>query len=136
LEAELQRIKNEAAAWIKDANALTKALRSGKDAATTIQRLSELHESIRQAESAATDLQAQIADARSQDFDANEVDRALESFDPVWDALTPQERAKAIHLLVERVDYDGAKGTIAVTFHPTGLQSLATELTKRQMGAA
>ena len=41
----------------KDANALTKALRVGKDATSTIQRLSALHENIRQAEAAIADLQ-------------------------------------------------------------------------------
>ena len=29
-----------------------------------------------------------------------------------------------MQLLVERVDYDGEKGTVSVTFHPTGIRSL------------
>jgi hypothetical protein len=28
---------------------------------------------------------------------------------------------------VARVDYDGAKGTMAITFHPLGLKTLARE---------
>lgn len=49
-------------------------------------------------------------------------------FDPVWDSLTPREQARVIHLLVERVDYDGATGKIAITFHPSGIKMLADEL--------
>jgi hypothetical protein len=30
-----------------------------------------------------------------------------------------------MQLLVERVDYDGEKGTVSVTFHPTGIGALA-----------
>jgi hypothetical protein len=31
-------------------------------------------------------------------------------------------------LLVSRVDYDGARGKVAITFHPLGLKTLAGEL--------
>jgi hypothetical protein len=30
-----------------------------------------------------------------------------------------------VRLLVARVDYDGEKGTLAITFHPLGLKTLA-----------
>ena len=46
-------------------------------------------------------------------------------FNPVWETLSPPEQARIIRLLVERVDYDGNKGTLAVTFRPSGIQSLA-----------
>jgi site-specific DNA recombinase len=29
---------------------------------------------------------------------------------------------------VERVDYDGAQGKVSITFHPTGIKTLAEEL--------
>ena len=37
-----------------------------------------------------------------------------------------------LRLLIERVDYDGEKGTVSVTFHPTGIKTLADELRRRQ----
>ena len=37
-----------------------------------------------------------------------------------------------IELLVERVDYDGAKGKVSITFHATGIKSLADELGKEK----
>ncbi len=45
-------------------------------------------------------------------------------FDPVWETLTPREQARVIRLLVQRVDYDGEKGTVSVTFHPAGIKTL------------
>jgi site-specific DNA recombinase len=53
---------------------------------------------------------------------------ALAQFEPVWEALPPHEQARLLGLLVERIDYDGAKGTLEITFHPTGIKTLADEL--------
>ena len=52
---------------------------------------------------------------------------ALASFAPVWEQLSPKEQARLIRLLVERVDYDGAAGDVAVTFRPGGIKALANE---------
>lgn len=59
--------------------------------------------------------------------DEREVVQALSLFDPVWDSLTPHEQARIVRLLVERVDYDGDSGSVAVTFRPTGIKMLAEE---------
>ena len=37
-----------------------------------------------------------------------------------------------VQLLVERVDYDGSQGKVAITFQPTGIQTLADELAQRK----
>lgn len=34
-----------------------------------------------------------------------------------------------MRLLVEGISYDGAAGTVALTFRPTGIQALAEEVT-------
>jgi hypothetical protein len=41
-----------------------------------------------------------------------------------------------VHLLVERVDYDGARGKVSITFHPTGIKTLARELASQQEQSA
>lgn len=53
---------------------------------------------------------------------------ALTLFDPVWDVLEPRERARIVHLLIDRVEYDGVKGEVTVTFHPLGISSPADEV--------
>jgi len=57
-----------------------------------------------------------------------EVGAACSLFDPLWETLNAREQARILHLLIERVDYDGPKGTVAITFHPTGIKTLAEEL--------
>ena len=60
--------------------------------------------------------------------DEREVARVLSLFDPVWETLSPREQVRIIRLRVQRVDYDGEKGTVSVTFHPAGIKTLADEL--------
>jgi site-specific DNA recombinase len=53
------------------------------------------------------------------------VAKALAEFDGVWAALTPKEQARLVGLLIESVEYDGAAGTVAITFHPAGIRALS-----------
>ena len=46
----------------------------------------------------------------------------------MWDGLKPREQARVLHLLIDHIDYDGEAGEIAITFHPTGISSLAHEV--------
>jgi hypothetical protein len=59
---------------------------------------------------------------------AADLDRALDTFDPMWLAATPSEQSATLRRVVERVAYDGAKKTVSITLKPTGLQSLIAEL--------
>ena len=52
---------------------------------------------------------------------------AIESFDPLWESLPPAHKEKLIHLLIERVEYDGADESISLTFHPTGIRTLTQQ---------
>ena len=54
--------------------------------------------------------------------DEDELAGAIEAFDPLWETLSPAERAHVIHLLVKQIEYDAAGETISVTFHPTGIE--------------
>ena len=53
----------------------------------------------------------------------------------VWETLSPAEQARILHLLIERVDYDGPNGKVAITFHPTGIKTLADELQPKEVAA-
>ncbi len=52
---------------------------------------------------------------------------ALASVAPASLGWTPEAQGLVVDLLVERVDYDGAKKTVVITFHPAGIQALAEE---------
>jgi site-specific DNA recombinase len=58
---------------------------------------------------------------------AAEARAALAALDPAGPALTPQAQARVVDLLVRRVDYDGARQAVAITFHPAAMQALAEE---------
>jgi len=64
-----------------------------------------------------------------------EVDATLEKFTPLWDALSPREQARVVQLLLQRVDYDGANGKVAVTFHAHGLKSLGQNCRQQEIVA-
>ncbi len=68
------------------------------------------------------------ARAEAPTVDEPDLRRALALFDPVWDALHAKEQARVLTLLIERVDYDGAAGTVEIAFRPTGIQALAEEV--------
>jgi hypothetical protein len=46
------------------------------------------------------------------------------------DALSPRDQARLVQALVEQVDYDGAKGTVSITYQPAGFENLATSFLK------
>ena len=74
----------------------------------------------------------QVQEVRRRRIDEEEARQALAAFDPVWQSLTPLEQGRLIGLLVQQVSYDGAKGNVAITFHPTSIRALADELSQRQ----
>lgn len=113
-EREINRIRAE----------MTKA---GTDAASNAHaatRLADLHERLRDAERRLTDLRDQAEWARRNLVTKSEVDSALDAFAPLWDALSPREQARVLRLLIRRVEYDGANGKVAVTFHANGIKAL------------
>ena len=102
----------------------------GKDGQAT-DRMADVQDRIRNAERRATEVREQILALSRELVDAREVGEACALFDPIWDTLSAREQARILHLLIERVDYDGPNGTVEITFHPTGIKTLADEL-KRQ----
>ena len=46
-------------------------------------------------------------------------------FDRWWQVLSPQDQGETLRGLVEKVDYDGRAGQLAITFRPGGFEALA-----------
>lgn len=94
---------------------------------TATDRVADLQDRIRAAEQRSTQIREELIAFERSLVDEKEVARALAVFDPVWETLTPREQIRVIRLLVERVDYDGEKGTVSVTFHPSGIKMLSLD---------
>ncbi len=86
----------------------------------TAARLGDLHERIRSSEERLAQIAAELKALETGRIDESAVRDALTEFDEVWENLAPKEQARVLRLLIERVDYDGAKGKVAITFRPGG----------------
>jgi len=98
-------------------------------------QLADLQDHMRQTEQRATVVREQIITLSREIIDTDEIAQACALFDPIWETLNPREQARIIHLLVESVCYDGKDESISITFHSTGIKTLAQELkeeTKRR----
>jgi site-specific DNA recombinase len=132
LEAEERGLAKNLCAWHREVTKLSAQFRPGEDNGELVGRLADLHERIGLVEGRVKQVRDQIKSVTSKLVGEEEAARALSAFDPVWGSLTPREQGRVIDLLVERVEYDGRAGTVAVTFRPTGIKALADELAEEQ----
>jgi site-specific DNA recombinase len=132
LETEERGLAKDLGAWHKEVGRLSAQFKPGEDNGELVGRLADLHERIGMVEGRVKQVREQIKAVTSQIIAEEDAARALSAFDPVWGTLTPREQARVVGLLVNRVEYDGAKQKVTVTFHPTGIKTLADELAERQ----
>ena len=95
----------------------------------TAARFAELQERIASGERRLTEVHEEVEQVRRDLIDEADVSQALAEFDPVWESLTPYEQGRLLHLLIERIDYDGQDDVISITFHASGIKALAHEFT-------
>ena len=99
---------------------------------SALARLADLQDRLRGGERRLTEVREEILAHQRQSLTEHEVELALQAFDPVWEALTPREQTRLVQLLVERVDFDGAKGKVSITFHANGIKNLAAEISAQR----
>jgi len=88
-------------------------------------RLADLNDRISTSEQRLDQVAREIEALQAGAIDQREAAEALRQFDPVRNQLAPREQARLLQLLVQRVEYDGAAGTVAITFHPEGFHAVA-----------
>jgi site-specific DNA recombinase len=94
---------------------------------TATDRMADLLDRIRGVEQRLAEIREESATLGRDLIDEKEAARAMAAFDPVWETLTLREQGRVLRLLIQRVDYDGDKSTVSVTFHPTGIEMLSRE---------
>ncbi len=107
---------------------------AGQGGAATA-RMADLQDRIRTTERQATEVRERIIALERELVDALEVASVMAMFDPVWETLSPREQARILHLLIERVEHDGPNGKVSITFHPTGIKTLAEDLKGQEVMA-
>jgi hypothetical protein len=90
-------------------------------------RLADLEAQVRAGEARLAAIAGELAALGNREIDGGDVAHALRQFTGITQALTPAEREHLVHLLVERVVFDGAKSSIAITFRHTGIKTLSEE---------
>jgi site-specific DNA recombinase len=128
LEGERQRLQAELLSRQAEAKRLLAAVGEGRRDGTMVgSRLTELDAEIATLERRITTVRQELLTLEAEHVEADDLRTALAMFDPVRDHLTPQEQARVTQLLIESVAYDGPAGTVAITFRPLGIRTLAAE---------
>jgi site-specific DNA recombinase len=127
LQSELTVLGRDLAHWNNELFEVSQA--TTRPHATA--RLADLQERIASAERRMTEVRDQLAVASSTHIDEGEVTEALAKFDDVWSILTPREQTRIVELLIERIDYDGSTGNIAIKFRQDAVPLLAKDINSR-----
>jgi site-specific DNA recombinase len=97
----------------------------GDRTSVTLDLLADLNERVCRAESRLLDLHARVAELDQQNVTRADVDAAFADFDNVWSELSPREQARLLNLLIASVEFDGTDSSLAVTFQPSNIRTLA-----------
>jgi site-specific DNA recombinase len=96
---------------------------SASPAATA--RLADLNDRVANAQRRLAEVAERTAGLERERIEEGDVAAALADFDNVWGGLSPREQGRLLSLLVAKVDYDAGAGTIAVSFHASGIKALS-----------
>jgi site-specific DNA recombinase len=90
-------------------------------------RLGELEEQLRVGEAKLAELTREEEAIRSAEITEGDVARVLGSFRTLFESMPPPHRARSMELLLEQVTYDREKGSVSISFHPSGIKTLSQE---------
>jgi site-specific DNA recombinase len=132
LAAERRGLDHDLSRWNAEVHTLVQEAAASGNSAAVLPRLADLQERVLEAQKRAAQLKEEISAAGDELVSEDDIRRALSEFDPLWASLTPQEQTRIVQLLVERVDYDAVRSKVSITFHPSGIRTLAEELAGQQ----
>jgi site-specific DNA recombinase len=125
LALERDQIQSALQTLSQEMSALARTVSSpGPEAKAATDRLAETHERAAELNRQLTELQQTEAAADLRGVNADELQRALANFSPLWEHMTSWEQEKFIRALVEEVSYDGTAGVVTVGFRSTGIKEL------------
>ncbi len=134
LEAEGHALEHDLTRWQGELHLLSGQLRPGHDNGALVARLAELQGRVALIAGRVQKVRAQVRAVHEGLLEQGQAAQALALFDPLWQQLPPAEQARVLGLLVRRVDYDGARGKLSITFQTDGIKALADEWAGRQEG--
>ena len=127
LDEESQRLRDEQRSLtrqIRDDHASLQAMAANSNIVGHLSALTDIRSRIETADYRSQQIGQELATLGASAIDPTQIQQVLTSFDTLWESLPPREQVRLVHLLVERVSFDGPGENVAITFHPTGLMSL------------
>lgn len=95
----------------------------------------DIQDQIREKEQRVSEVVDEMTSVSSLLIDESDVRDALGRFKEVWTALSPAEKAKAIHQIVDSIQYDGHSKELSISYHPIGIRTFNQEQQSKE-GAA
>jgi hypothetical protein len=95
----------------------------------------DIQDQIREKEQRVSETVDEMSSLSSLMIDESDVRESLGRFDEVWVALSPAEKAKAIHQIVDSIQYNGHSKELSITYHPIGIRTFNQEQQSKK-GAA
>jgi site-specific DNA recombinase len=105
-------------------NLLDAVAQGGGGTPALLERLGEVTGDLGALAGRVEEVRGELAALDSQVMDEADLRAALEGFDPAWDQLFPQERARILSVLLDAVIYDGKRGEVSLKFRPGGVRML------------
>jgi site-specific DNA recombinase len=126
-ELECKRVKDEQkslARQMREDHAKLQAIVANPNIASNLSGLSEIQSRLETADRRSQQITSDLAAIEAQRIDDEQIKEVLIGFDNLWQTLPPKEQVRLVRLIVESVSFDGPRGNVAITFHPTGLKTL------------
>jgi site-specific DNA recombinase len=87
----------------------------------------DIQDQIREKEQRVSEIVDEMTSVSSLMIDESDVRESLGQFHEFWAALSPVERAKAIHQIVDSIQYDGHSKELSISYHPIGIRTFSQE---------
>jgi len=87
----------------------------------------DIQDQIREGEQRLSEIVDEMTSVSSLMIDESDVCESLGRFQEVWAALSPAEKAKAIHQIVDSIQYDGHSKELSISYHPIGIKTFSQE---------
>ncbi len=131
LTSELRRARANAKRLNAERDNLLQAVqKGGKDVPALVETLRTAEQTAGEADEHVTSVRVTLKALKAQVIDEADLAQALADFEPVWEAIFPDEKARVLNLLLERVVYDAPTSSVRLTFWSEGVRSLLDESTE------
>ena len=129
-KSQIELLDNDGKYLRKEQAMLMKQIKSDSDVqgrGVECDQVKNINERIKDCEKRLSEVNRRKMLLANSQVDEEELKTVMGLFDPVWDVLYPNEQARIINLLIEKIIYNGEKGTIVINFRQLGIRALAEE---------